>query len=42
MLDLMVEYYMMTYKLFEFQKPFGKDLDDDIVIRIKMNQFGKC
>lgn len=42
MLDLMVEYYMATYELFEFRKPFGKGSDDDIVIRVKMNQFGRC
>src|SRR6185312_8015122 len=33
MLDLMVEYYLATYILFG---------DDDIVIKIKMNQFGRC
>ena len=42
MLDLMVEYYMVTYELFEFQKPFEKGSDDDIVIRVKMNQFRRC
>src|SRR5436190_9316721 len=42
MLDLMVEYYLATYVLFGFQKPFSEGSDDDIVIRIKMNQFGRC
>ena len=42
MLDLMVEYYLATYVLFGFRKPFSEGSDDDIVIRIKMNQFGRC
>ena len=42
MLDLMVEYYLATYILFGFRKPFSEGSDDDIVIRIKMNQFGRC
>ena len=42
MLDLMVEYYLATYELFGFRKPFSKGSDDDIVIRVKMNQFGRC
>ena len=42
MLDLMVEYYLATYVLFGFRKPFSEGLDDDIVIQIKMNQFGRC
>ena len=42
MLDLMVEYYLATYVLFEFRKPFSEGSDDDIVIQIKMNQFGRC
>ena len=42
MLDLMIEYYLATYVLFGFRKPFSEGSDDDIVIRIKMNQFGRC
>ena len=42
MLDLMVEYYLATYVLFGFRKPFSEGSDDDIVIQIKMNQFGRC
>src|SRR2546423_4366600 len=41
-LDLMVEYYLAIYVLFGFWKPFSEGSDDDIVIRIKMNQFGRC
>src|SRR5437764_7533901 len=42
MLDLMVEYYLATYVLFGFRKPFSEGSDDDIVIWIKMNQFERC
>ena len=44
MLNLMVEYdyYLVIYELFGFQKPFSKDLNDNIIIRIKMNQFKRC
>ena len=41
MLDLIVEYYLATYVLFGFWKPFSEGSDDDIVIQIKMNQFGR-
>lgn len=42
MLDRMVDYYMATYEMYNFRKPFGEGTDDSIIIRVKMNQFGRC
>ncbi|GET53790.1 hypothetical protein GLOIN_2v1775288 [Rhizophagus irregularis DAOM 181602=DAOM 197198] len=42
MLDLIVEYYMASYKTMEFRKPFGEGAEDSIIVQIKMNQFGRC
>ena len=42
MLDLMVEYYMAAYNNLEFRKPFNEDSENAIIIRVKMNQFGRC
>ena len=42
MLDLLVEYYMVTYETLEFQKPFGEENDDSRVISVKINQFSRC
>ena len=42
MLDRMVEYYTATYESFSFQKPFGEGDDNSIVIRVKINKFGRC
>src|SRR5205807_70263 len=42
MLDLMVEYYMATYESLEFWKPFGEGSLNAIIIRIKINRFGRC
>jgi hypothetical protein len=42
MLDLIVEYYIATYEMFEFRKPFGEGAEDSIIISVKMNQFGRC
>jgi hypothetical protein len=42
MLDLMVEYYMATYSMLEFRKPFDEDSENAITIRVKINQFGRC
>jgi hypothetical protein len=42
MMDLIVDYYMATYSNFEFRKPFGAGSRDAIIIRVKMNQFGRC
>ncbi|EXX60314.1 hypothetical protein GLOIN_2v1775288 [Rhizophagus irregularis DAOM 181602=DAOM 197198] len=38
----MVEYYNATYKLFGFRRPLVKGLDNDIIIRVKINQFRRC
>ena len=38
-LNLIVEYYMTTYKMFEFQKPFGTGPENAIVIDVKVNKF---
>ncbi|GET57440.1 hypothetical protein GLOIN_2v1775288 [Rhizophagus irregularis DAOM 181602=DAOM 197198] len=42
MLNLMVEYYNATYESFGFQRPLVEGLDNDIIIRVKINQFGRC
>ena len=42
MLDLMIEYYNVTYITFDFRKPFDKDSEDGIMIQVKMNQFRRC
>lgn len=42
MLDRMVEYYTAAYEMYKFRKPFGEGDDDSIIIRVKMNQFGRC
>ena len=42
MLDLLVEYYMVTYETLEFRRPFGEGHDDSRVISIKINQFSRC
>ncbi|GBB89908.1 hypothetical protein RclHR1_16760004 [Rhizophagus clarus] len=42
MLDLMIEYYNATYSTYNFQKLFGEDPEDSIIISIKMNQFERC
>ena len=44
MLDLMVEYYMATYDNdnLEFRKILGEGSENAIIIRVKMNQFGRC
>ena len=42
MLDLMVEYYMATYSMLEFQKPFDEDSENAITIQVKINQFRRC
>ena len=41
-LDLMVEYYMITYEMFEFQKPFRTGPENAIVIGVKVNKFERC
>ena len=42
MMDLIVEYYIATYENLEFRKPFSDDSENAILIRFKMNQFGRC
>jgi hypothetical protein len=42
MLDLMVEYYKATYESYEFRKPFGEGPLEAIIIRIKIDRFGRC
>ncbi|GET57088.1 hypothetical protein GLOIN_2v1786147 [Rhizophagus irregularis DAOM 181602=DAOM 197198] len=42
MLDLIVEYYMVSYETMEFRKPFGEGAEDSIIVQVKMNQFGRC
>ncbi|POG71051.1 hypothetical protein GLOIN_2v1775288 [Rhizophagus irregularis DAOM 181602=DAOM 197198] len=42
MLNLMVEYYNATYESFGFRRPLVEGLDNDIIIRVKINQFGRC
>ncbi|GET54803.1 hypothetical protein GLOIN_2v1775288 [Rhizophagus irregularis DAOM 181602=DAOM 197198] len=41
-LNLMVEYYNATYESFGFRRPLVEGLDNDIIIRVKINQFGRC
>ncbi|PKC55578.1 hypothetical protein RhiirA1_446785 [Rhizophagus irregularis] len=42
MLNLMVEYYNTTYESFGFWRPLVEGLDNDIIIRVKINQFRRC
>ncbi|RGB28974.1 hypothetical protein C1646_672806 [Rhizophagus diaphanus] len=42
MLDIMVDYYNVTYPANNFQKPFREEPKDSINIRVKMNQFRRC
>jgi hypothetical protein len=42
MLDLLVEYYIATYESFEFRRPSIGGVPNAIIIRVKMNQFGRC
>src|SRR5207249_2922055 len=43
MLDLMVEYYLVSYENFDFQAPFDDGPEDSIVIsHVTINKFGQC
>jgi hypothetical protein len=42
MLDLMADYYNVTYETLNFQKPFGEGVEDAIVIRVSIDKFGRC
>ena len=37
MLDQIVKYYEAAYKNQDFQKPFSKDSESAVIIRVKMN-----
>src|SRR3954447_3793870 len=41
-LDQMVEYYNITYEMHNFQKPFGEETDDSIIIHVSINKFERC
>ena len=42
MLDRMIEYYTAIYEMHNFQKLFGEETDDSIIIRVMMDKFGRC
>lgn len=42
MLNRMVEYYNAAYDSYNFRRPFGDGEEDSIVIRVKINKFGRC
>ncbi|PKB99698.1 hypothetical protein RhiirA5_382993, partial [Rhizophagus irregularis] len=42
MLDLLVEYYLVTYETLEFRKPFGEGHENSRIISVKIKQFGRC
>ncbi|EXX52958.1 hypothetical protein GLOIN_2v1775288 [Rhizophagus irregularis DAOM 181602=DAOM 197198] len=42
MLDRMVEYYNVTYEMYNFQKLFEEEPEGLIIINVKMNKFEKC
>jgi hypothetical protein len=42
MLDIMVDYYNAIYPTYNFQKLFGEEPEDSIVISVKMSQFIRC
>ena len=42
MIDLVVEYYNVTYPDHNFRRPFGDGPENSIIIRVKMSQFGRC
>ena len=43
MIDLLVEYYRATYETLDFRRPFERSSSSDaVVIRVKMNRFGRC
>ena len=39
MIDLIIEYYSVTYTNFKFQKPFGEGPKNFIIIGIKFDKF---
>ena len=42
MLDRMVEYYTATYEMYNFRKPFEEGAENSVIIRVKINKFGRC
>jgi hypothetical protein len=42
MLDLLVEYYITTYKTLKFQKLLREEHKNSRVISVKINQFSRC
>ncbi|CAB4443498.1 unnamed protein product [Rhizophagus irregularis] len=42
MLDLMIDYYIATYEMYNFRKPSDAIEQDAITIRVKMDKFGRC
>src|SRR6266540_2400238 len=38
----MVEYYEAAYENQDFRKPFGEGSESAVIIRVKINQFGRC
>ena len=41
-LNWIVEYYNATYEMHNFQKLFGEETDDLIIIRVSINKFRRC
>jgi len=39
---LMIEYYRLIYVNLKLRKPFSEGIENDTIIQIKMNKFGKC
>ncbi|EXX59927.1 hypothetical protein RirG_184600 [Rhizophagus irregularis DAOM 197198w] len=42
MLDLMIDYYIATYEMYNFRKPSDAIEQDAITIHVKMDKFGRC
>ena len=42
LLDWIVKYHIVTYKMYNFWKPFGERSDNFIIINIKINKFERC
>src|SRR5271170_7317621 len=42
LLDRIVEYYIVTYVIYNFWKPFGEGPEDSIIINVKICKFGRC
>ena len=42
LLNRIVEYYIATYVMYNFRKPFGDGPEDSIIINVKICKFGRC